>query len=59
LVLPVLFCGRILKAIFPKRRFLGRLALSFPIIVLATMSWSMGEFFGYLMGTGTSCLHVK
>jgi glycosyltransferase involved in cell wall biosynthesis len=59
LALPVLFCGRILRAILPKRRFLGRLVLSFPVILLATISWSMGEFCGYFKGPGTSCLHVK
>jgi len=58
-LLPILFCVRILRAVLPKRRYLCRLFLSFPIIIQATISWSLGELVGYLSGTGTSCRHVR
>jgi hypothetical protein len=57
-VLPILFCVRILRAVLPKRRYSGRLLYSFPIIVLATASWALGECVGYLLGPGVSCRHV-
>jgi hypothetical protein len=57
-VLPALFCARLLKTVLPKRRYLGRLCRSFPIIALATASWALGECVGYLLGPGVSCRHV-
>ncbi|HHT9119319.1 MAG TPA: hypothetical protein ACFYD3_02100 [Candidatus Hypogeohydataceae bacterium YC41] len=57
--LPILFCARILKVVLPKRRYLGRFFLAFPLIILATMSWAFGEFVGYLLGSGTSCHRVR
>ena len=58
-LLPILFCARTLRAVLPKRRQRHLLFLSFPIIVLATISWAIGEFFGYLVGAGASCRHVR
>lgn len=58
-LLPILFCTRTMRAVLPKRRRLRLFFLSFPIIVLATISWAIGEFFGYLVGAGTSCRHVR
>ena len=58
-LLPIFFCIRILKAVLPKRRHLTPFFLSFPIIVLATVSWALGEFTGYLSGPGGSCRHVR
>ncbi len=57
--LPILFCLRLLKAVLPKRRYRRQLVLSFPIIILAMVSWALGEFWGYLSGPGTSCRHVR
>ncbi len=57
-LLPILFCVRILRVVLPKRRHLGWFCLSFPIIILATTSWALGECVGYLSGPGTSCRHV-
>lgn len=58
-MLPVLFCLRLLRRVLPKRRHLGRLVLAFPVILLAILSWSCGEFCGYLWGPGASCRHVR
>ncbi|MGH9843088.1 MAG: glycosyltransferase family 2 protein [Blastocatellia bacterium] len=41
-------------AILPKRRFLKEFTLSLPFTILEVVSWSVGEFFGYLAGPGTS-----
>jgi Glycosyl transferase family 2 len=57
-VLPLLFCARLLRAVLPKGRYRRPFFLSFPMIVLAIVSWALGEFCGYLLGPGTSCRHV-
>jgi hypothetical protein len=58
-LLPLLFCARILRAVVPKGRHLGRLLLSLPIVLPATIAWALGELAGYLRGPGTSCRHVR
>lgn len=58
-LLPLVFCRRILATILPKRRRRWRLLGCAPVILLATMSWALGELTGYLAGPGTSCRHVK
>ncbi|MGH2406310.1 MAG: hypothetical protein ACRDGN_17890 [bacterium] len=57
--LPVLFCARIVRAVLSKRRFRREFVLAFPVIVLATIPWALGEFVGYLWGPGRSCRHVR
>lgn len=57
-LLPVVFLGRIIGAIVPKRRHLGRFAVCLPMVIAAVLSWSLGELCGYLLGPGTSCSHV-
>lgn len=58
LVLPFLFLVRTAKVVASKKRYLKEFVLSFPISLLAIMSWSFGEFCGYLVGAGKSCSHV-
>lgn len=58
-LLPLLFCARIVRSILPKRRRLRQFFLALPIVVLATVSWSLGECCGYLLGPGASCRHVR
>jgi hypothetical protein len=58
-LLPMLFCIRILRAVLPKHRYLTQFFLSSPIIILATVSWALGEFIGYLSGPGGSCRHIR
>jgi len=57
--LPVLFCARVFRAVLPKRRYRGQFFASVPIIVLATIAWTIGEFVGYLGGPGEGCRHVR
>ena len=59
LLLPLLLSVRLLRAIFPKRRYLVQFLLSLPISLLAILSWSIGEMVGYALGAGTSCRHVR
>lgn len=58
LLLPALFLKRIIGAIIPKKRLVSKLAVCLPIVILAVLSWSLGELCGYLLGPGTSCSHV-
>jgi glycosyl transferase family 2 len=59
LALPLLFCVRIIGAVLPKRRHLGALVRAFPVIVLGTVAWALGEFCGYSAGGGGSCRYVR
>lgn len=56
--LPFLFLARTIKVVASKKRYLKEFVFSFPIFLLAIMSWSFGEFCGYLVGAGKSCSHV-
>lgn len=58
-LLPVLFMRRIAGPIMQKRRYLSQFILSLPISVLAVVSWSWGEFCGYLAGPGRSCEFIR
>jgi hypothetical protein len=57
-LLPVLFMQRIAGLIVPKRRYLRQFILSLPILILAVLCWSWGEFCGYFAGPGRSCEYV-
>ena len=57
-ILPVIFLYRTIAAVLDKKRFLKELVLSFPMIVLAIVFWSLGETCGYLAGTGRSCEYI-
>lgn len=58
-LLPFVFSVRFLRLLLPKRRHLGYLVMSFPIVFLGMISWGVGEFCGYLAGAGTSCRRVR
>ncbi len=57
-LLPFLFLARTIAGVVPKKRYLKQFILSFPISVLAVVLWSIGEFCGYLAGTGESCAQI-
>jgi len=58
-MLPILLCARIVRDVLPKRRRLGLFLRCFPLLLLDTGSWALGEFCGYLAGPGTSCRYVR
>ena len=55
LALPAVFLFRIVRSILPKKRYLKEFMMSLPFSILAVVSWSVGEFWGYLNGMGNSC----
>jgi len=57
-ILPFLFTVRIFRAVLPKKRYRKEFIFSLPISILAVLLWSIGEFWGYLAGTGNSCAHI-
>ena len=57
-ILPFLLLMRTIKAIASKKRYLKEFILSFPVSILAIVSWSFGEFWGYLAGPGDSSAHI-
>jgi glycosyltransferase involved in cell wall biosynthesis len=58
-LLPLLFMQRIAGPIMQKQRYLPQFILSLPISILAVVSWSWGEFCGYLVGPGRSCEWIR
>lgn len=58
-LLPVLFMRRIAGPIMQKRRYLPQFMCSLPVSILAVVSWSWGEFCGYLAGPGRSCEFIQ
>jgi hypothetical protein len=57
--LPLVLLARMLRAVLPKRRYLGKLALAMPVVCLAMLIWAAGELTGYLFGPGESCRYVR
>jgi len=57
--LPFIFLYRVTSTIVGKKRRLKELLLSFPLIVLAIIFWSLGETCGFLAGTGKSCEYIR
>ena len=57
--LPFIFLYRVTFTIVGKKRRLKELLLSFPLIVLAIIFWSLGETCGFLAGTGKSCEYIR
>lgn len=47
-LIPVLFLSRITRQVLTKRRHIKEFFLSLPILILFLLSWSTGEFTGYL-----------
>lgn len=54
-LLPFVFMLRIIRAILPKRSHLTPFFLTLPLTFVAVVSWSLGEWWGYMMGPGNSC----
>jgi glycosyltransferase involved in cell wall biosynthesis len=48
--IPFVLQFRIVRQVLAKRRHLNELILSFPIIAMFTLSWTLGELTGYLLG---------
>jgi hypothetical protein len=53
-LLPILLSLRTVIRTTPKRRHVKKLFLSLPYLLSLTVSWSSGEFCGYLSGEGSS-----
>jgi hypothetical protein len=54
LILPFVQVGRIARQVVSRKRHVGRLVQALPAIILVSISWSAGEFAGYLLGPGQS-----
>ena len=47
-LIPLLYLFRITRRVFARKRNIGKLVAAFPILTLFLLSWSLGEFSGYL-----------
>jgi glycosyl transferase family 2 len=59
LLLPPLFLWRHAMALIPKRRALGPLLKTAPMLAVFAIAWSVGEFLGYACGDGGSSLRIR
>ena len=54
LILPILLPNRTIVRVLKKQNHFVELLMSFPILIVLTSIWAIGEFCGYLMGEGKS-----
>lgn len=54
LILPFIKMSRIIKLVLIRKRYVFELIRAIPYIFIFSISWSLGEFVGYLFGTGKS-----
>lgn len=54
IALPFVKVGRVVKEVIARRRYAWRLGHALPWVILFSISWSVGEFVGYLLGPGAS-----
>lgn len=50
-LIPFVYLFRITRRVLTKKRKIGKFILSLPILILFLLSWSIGEFSGYLQGS--------
>jgi glycosyltransferase involved in cell wall biosynthesis len=50
-LIPLIYLFRITRCVLTKKRNIGKFLLSLPILTLFLLSWSTGEFSGYLLGS--------
>jgi hypothetical protein len=48
--LPILLMARKIRDVLTRKRLVGKFLYAFPLTFLLTVSWSVGEFMGYLTG---------
>ena len=58
-LLPGLLVGRLTRNVLRRRLHLGWYVRAFPLVVLFSVAWAVGEFAGYLTGPGDSILKVR
>jgi hypothetical protein len=59
LALPAVLVARLTRSVVRRRRHIAWYVRAFPLVVLFSVMWSIGEFVGYLTGPGDSILKVR
>lgn len=59
LALPFLLLARIMARVAGKRRHLKELLLAYPLLIVFTIAWAIGEMVGGVLGPGQSLSKVK
>lgn len=59
LLLPALLVTRLTRNVLRRRMHVGWYVRAFPLVVLFSIAWSIGELVGYLTGPGDSLLKVR
>ena len=59
LLLPPLFLWRYTRNFVGRRRFVKELIKALPLLLVFSLAWSVGEFFGYAFGDGGASQRVK
>lgn len=58
-LLPALLIARLTRQVLRRRQHVDWYIRSFPLVVLFSVAWAVGEFVGYLFGPGDSLLKVR
>lgn len=58
-LLPALLVARIGARVWSKKRFRGKFLQALPLLLIFSLSWAFGEFWGYLLGPGESLKKVE
>ena len=56
--IPAVLLGRLARNVLRQRGYTARFFWSAPLVLLYTLAWSTGEWTGYLLGSGSSCLET-
>jgi glycosyltransferase involved in cell wall biosynthesis len=57
--LPAVLVVRLTRNVLRRRLHVREYVLAFPLVLLFSVMWSVGEFYGYLAGPGDSILKVR
>jgi len=57
-LLPILVLGRVGARIWRRRRLRWKLQQTLPLLIIFSLAWAWGEFWGYLLGAGDSLRKV-
>ncbi|MEZ5499954.1 MAG: glycosyltransferase family 2 protein [Steroidobacteraceae bacterium] len=58
-LVPLLLFWRLVSTVAPKRRHRWRFAFTCPLQLAFFTMWGIGEFVGYISGSGKACQHVR
>jgi len=59
ILLPFVLVARAVRNVWRRPQYLRRFIPSFPLVVLFSFQWAVGELVGYLIGPGDSMVRIR